>query len=86
MDEDFLVMRGENLEFADGWIDAGYPYGVLQYVDGSRRVIDEARGVLRPTGEVIFMVYKTGFVDAFKLIPKFMNRRFGQHIMVKVTE
>ena len=61
-------------------------YGVLQYVDGSRRVIDEARGVLRPTGEVIFMVYKTGFVDAFKLISKFMNRRFGRPMMAKVTE
>ena len=75
MDEDFPVMDGENLENADGRFDVVYAHGVLQCAHGSRRMIIEARRVLKPDGEGIF-----------NLIPKFVIRRLGRHIMAKVTE
>ncbi len=151
LEADFRVMDGENLEFDDGQFDVVYAHGVLQYANGSQRMIDEARRVLKPGGEGIFMVYNTyswlyllskvsgaalehedapvfktysigqfkqmlsefskveiiperfpvktrlhkglkakayntGFVGTFNLIPKFMIRRFGWHIMAKVTK
>ena len=75
MDEDFLVMDVENLEYADARFDVVYALGALLYAHGSRRMINEANSVLKPDGEGIF-----------NLIPKFVIRRFGRHIRAKVTE
>ena len=75
MDEDFPVMDGENLEYADGRFDVVYAHGALHYAHGSRRMIYEANRVLKPDGEGIF-----------NLIPKFVIRRFGRHIRAKVTK
>jgi SAM-dependent methyltransferase len=51
------VMDGEDLSFADESFDVVYAHGVLQYADDPARIVAEARRVLRPGGEAVFMVY-----------------------------
>jgi ubiquinone/menaquinone biosynthesis C-methylase UbiE len=67
---DIRVMNGEALEFPDGVFDVVYAHGVLQYTADIRKMIDEARRVLKPGGEFICMVYnRKGWL-------KFMSRFF----------
>jgi SAM-dependent methyltransferase len=54
---DLRVANGEALPFPDEAFDAVYAHGVVQYTAHPRRLIDEARRVLRPSGVAIFMVY-----------------------------
>jgi SAM-dependent methyltransferase len=54
---DLLVMDGEALAFGDDAFDVVYLHGVLPYAREPRRVLEEARRVVRPGGQVIAMGY-----------------------------
>jgi ubiquinone/menaquinone biosynthesis C-methylase UbiE len=54
---EFHVMNGEQLEFADDAFDMVFAHGVLQYTADTRRMVDEARRVLKPGGELIAQLY-----------------------------
>ena len=54
---DLRVANGEALPFDDETFDVVYAHGVIQYTADPARLIAEARRVLRPEGEAIFMVY-----------------------------
>ncbi len=54
---DFLVLDGEHLPFADNSFDMVYVHGVLQYAANPTQMLNEAKRVLRPGGQVITMVY-----------------------------
>lgn len=54
---DLRVADAEALPFPDRSFDAVYGHGVLQYAADPARIVAEARRVLKPGGEAIFMVY-----------------------------
>ena len=51
------VADGEALPFDDDHFDVVYAHGVIQYTPDPARLISEARRVLKPGGQAIFMVY-----------------------------
>ena len=51
------VGDGEVIPFSDRRFDAVYAHGVIQYAADPARLVAEARRVLKPGGEAIFMVY-----------------------------
>ena len=55
--EGLCVADGEALPFGNGHFDVVYAHGVLQYAAAPERLVAEARRVLRPGGEAVFMVY-----------------------------
>lgn len=55
--EGLCVADGEALPFGDERFDVVYAHGVLQYAAAPERLVAEARRVLRPGGEAVFMVY-----------------------------
>ncbi len=52
-----LVADGARLPLPDASVDVVYAHGVLQYAADPAGIVAEARRVLRPGGEAIFMVY-----------------------------
>ncbi len=67
----FIVMNGEDLQFADDTFDVVYAHGVVQYTAQPEKMIGEIFRVLKPTGEAILMVYnKFSWLNA---LSKFMN-------------
>jgi SAM-dependent methyltransferase len=49
--------NGEALPFGDDFFDLVYAHGVVQYTGSDRRLVDEARRVVKPGGTVIVQVY-----------------------------
>ena len=54
---DLRVANGEALPFADASFDLVYAHGVVQYTADDRKLVAEARRVLKPGGLAIFQVY-----------------------------
>ncbi len=54
---EFRVMNGQDLTFADNSFDVVYGHGVLQYTADVPAMLREIHRVLKPGGQVIFMVY-----------------------------
>lgn len=57
LDADLRVMNGEALAFPDATFDMVYAHGVLQYTADPEQMTREILRVLRPSGQVILMVY-----------------------------
>jgi ubiquinone/menaquinone biosynthesis C-methylase UbiE len=57
LDGEFHMMNGEKLEFEDNTFDMVFAHGVLQYTADTRQMVDEARRVLKPGGELIAQLY-----------------------------
>lgn len=57
LEADLRVADGESLPFPDATFDVVYAHGVVQYTGSDRRLVEEARRVLKPGGEAIFQVY-----------------------------
>jgi SAM-dependent methyltransferase len=56
---DLRVADAGRLPFADASFDLVYGHGLLQYAEDPAGIVAEARRVLRPGGEAIFMVYNS---------------------------
>jgi SAM-dependent methyltransferase len=68
---DLRVADGEALPFPDASFDVVYGHGVLQYAAAPERIIAEARRVLVPGGEAIFMVYnRVSWLNALSKVMK----------------
>lgn len=68
---DFVVMNGEQLQFADNSFDVVYAHGVLQYTADAQQMVNELYRVLRPGGTAIFMVYnKYSWLNALSKLMK----------------
>jgi SAM-dependent methyltransferase len=68
---DLRVANGEALPFADGTFDLVFAHGVVQYTADPRRLVDEARRVLKPGGEAVFQVYNR--ISWLNLLSKLMK-------------
>jgi SAM-dependent methyltransferase len=68
---DLRVADGEALPFADASFDVVYGHGVLQYAVRPERIVAEARRVLAPGGQAIFMVYnRVSWLNALSKVMK----------------
>jgi ubiquinone/menaquinone biosynthesis C-methylase UbiE len=66
-----LVADGERLPFADNAFDLVYAHGVVQYTPGDRRLVGEARRVLKPGGELILQAYnRISWLNALSKVMK----------------
>jgi len=71
LEGDFLVMDGENLEFADDSFDVVYCHTVLHFTPRPRQMVEEIRRVLKPDGEAILMtVNRRSWLNAMKALAK----------------
>lgn len=68
---DLQVADGGDLPYPEGSFDVVYCHGVLQYAANPEAIVGEARRVLRPGGEAVFMVYNRDSWLAW------MSRAFG---------
>jgi ubiquinone/menaquinone biosynthesis C-methylase UbiE len=57
MQGEFRAADAENLPFADNSFDAVYSFGVLHHTPNTQRAIDEVYRVLKPSGEIVIMLY-----------------------------
>ena len=68
---DLRVASGEALPFADASFDLVYAHGVVQYTADDRKLVAEARRVLKPGGLAIFQVYnRRSWLNALSAIMK----------------
>jgi ubiquinone/menaquinone biosynthesis C-methylase UbiE len=65
------VANAEALPYPDASFDVVYGHGVLQYTADANRLVRECHRVLRPGGEVIFMVYnRISWLNAMSKLTK----------------
>jgi ubiquinone/menaquinone biosynthesis C-methylase UbiE len=65
------VANAEALPYPDASFDVVYGHGVLQYTADANRLVGECHRVLRPGGEVIFMVYnRISWLNAMSKLTK----------------
>lgn len=69
--EGLCVADGAALPFDSGRFDVVYAHGVLQYAAAPERIVAEARRVLKPGGEAVFMVYnRYSWLKALSLLTR----------------
>jgi SAM-dependent methyltransferase len=68
---DLRVADGEALPFPDASFDLVFAHGVVQYTADDRRLVAEARRVLKPGGLAIFQVYnRRSWLNALSKVMK----------------
>jgi SAM-dependent methyltransferase len=68
---DLRVANGEALPFPDAQFDVVFAHGVVQYTAEPRRMIEEARRVLKPGGRAIVQVYnRVSWLNALSALMK----------------
>jgi SAM-dependent methyltransferase len=83
---DLRVADAESLPFADASFDVVYGHGVLQYAVHPERIVAEARRVLAPGGEAIFMVYnRVSWLNALSKVMKVALEHEDAPVLRKYT-
>ncbi|MCC7416659.1 MAG: class I SAM-dependent methyltransferase [Acidobacteria bacterium] len=84
---DLRVADGERLPFEDDTFDLVLAHGVVQYTADPRRLVQEARRVLKPGGEAIVQVYnRRSWLNLLAKIMKVGLEHEDAPVLLKFTD